>query len=89
MKGDIECRLDGRSSLGVNSDVAPGRYRHFKGGEHEVLCAARDVSTEDPFVVYQALYGERGRWARSLEDFTAYVVRDGYDGPRFVALGEY
>jgi arsenate reductase len=64
--------------------VMPGRYRHFKGGEYEVVLVARDVETEEPVVVYQALYGERGHWVRSLADFTAWVSRDGYEGPRFV-----
>ena len=34
--------------------------------------------------MYQALYGERGHWVRALADFTAWVSRDGYEGPRFV-----
>lgn len=40
--------------------MTPGRYRHFKGNDYEVLLVARDVETEEPVVVYQALYGERG-----------------------------
>ncbi|WIB36938.1 DUF1653 domain-containing protein [Curtobacterium sp. MCJR17_043] len=44
----------------MSSDVMPGRYRHFKGGEYEVVLVAKDVETEEPVVVYQALYGERG-----------------------------
>ena len=79
-------RVPGRSIGCVNNDVTPGRYRHFKGGEYEVLLVARDVETEAPVVVYQALYGERGHWVRSLEAFTVHVVRDGYDGPRFVPV---
>lgn len=70
----------------MSTDVAPGRYRHFKGGEYEVLFTAQDVETEEPLVVYQALYGDRGRWVRSLADFTAHVIRDGHEGPRFVPL---
>jgi hypothetical protein len=65
------------------NDVTPGRYRHFKGGEYEVLFIALDTETEEPVVVYQALYGERGHWVRSLADFTAHVTRGDYDGPRF------
>lgn len=65
------------------NDVTPGRYRHFKGGEYEVLFIALDTETEEPVVVYQALYGERGHWVRSLADFTAHVIRGDYDGPRF------
>ena len=72
------------ASIGpVSSDVTPGRYHHFKGGEYEVVLVAQDAETEEPVVVYQALYGERGHWVRSFADFTAYVSRDGYDGPRF------
>lgn len=68
--------------------VEPGRYRHFKGHEYRVLLVARDTETEEPVVVYQALYGERGHWVRSVADFTAGVVRDGYDGPRFVRVDD-
>lgn len=64
--------------------MVPGRYRHFKGGEYEVVLVARDVETEEPVVVYQALCGERGHWVRSLAEFTANVSRDAYEGPRFV-----
>jgi len=65
------------------NDVTLGRYRHFKGGEYEVLFIARDTETEESVVVYQALYGERGHWVRPLADFTAHVTRGDYDGPRF------
>ena len=58
----------------------------LEGREYEVVLVAKDVETEDPVVVYQALYGERGHWVRSLADFTAHVSRDGYEGPRFVRL---
>lgn len=67
----------------MTNDVTPGRYRHFKGGEYEVLFIARDTETEAPVVVYQALYGERGHWVRPLADFTAHVTRGDHDGPRF------
>ncbi len=45
---------------------------------------ARDVEGEEPVLVYQALYGERGRWVRSLAEFMAWVSRDGYEWPRLV-----
>ena len=43
-------------------NVQPGRYRHFKGNEYEVLGMARHSETEEEMVVYRALYGERGLW---------------------------
>ena len=45
-------------------NVQPGRYRHFKGNEYEVLGMARHSETEEEMVVYRALYGERGLWVR-------------------------
>lgn len=37
--------------------LRPGRYRHFKGNEYEVLGTARHSETLEPMVVYRALYG--------------------------------
>ena len=41
--------------------LRPGRYRHFKGKEYELLFVATHSETLEPMVVYRALYGERGR----------------------------
>ena len=41
--------------------VQPGRYRHYKGHEYEVLGVARHSETEEEYVVYRALYGDGGR----------------------------
>ena len=40
--------------------LRPGRYRHFKGTEYELLFLATHSETLEPMVVYRALYGERG-----------------------------
>ena len=48
---------------------APGRYRHYKGGEYEVLGVATHSETEASLVVYRPLYGERGLWVRPLAMF--------------------
>lgn len=61
----------------------PGRYRHFKGGEYELLYIAKHSETEEPMVVYQALYGDRGIWVRPLSMWTEVVIKEGYQGPRF------
>lgn len=44
--------------------LRPGRYRHFKGREYELLFVATHSETLEPMVVYRALYGERGIWVR-------------------------
>ncbi|MGH8175071.1 MAG: DUF1653 domain-containing protein [Steroidobacter sp.] len=69
------------------SDIKPGRYRHFKGQEYEVIGIARDSETMQKVVVYRALYGERGLWVRSAEMFSGVVERDGMTVPRFELIG--
>ena len=68
--------------------IRPGRYRHFKGNEYEVLGIARHSETGEPMVVYRALYGERGLWVRPAAMWSETVERDGYCGPRFRYIGE-
>jgi cyclomaltodextrinase / maltogenic alpha-amylase / neopullulanase len=65
-----------------------GRYRHFKGNEYEVLGVARDSESEQEYVVYRALYGERGLWIRPLSMFTEEVERDGRRQARFTFVAD-
>jgi hypothetical protein len=69
-------------------DVKPGRYRHFKGSEYEVIGVATDSETLQPVVVYRALYGERGLWVRPLGMFLEVIERDGVRVPRFRPIGD-
>lgn len=69
-------------------DIRPGRYRHFKGGEYEVLGLATHSETLEPMVVYRALYGEKGLWVRPAAMWNQPVERDGYSGPRFTFMEE-
>jgi len=50
-----------------NSTVKLGKYRHFKGGEYEVIAIAKHSETLEEMVVYKALYGEGGVWVRPIE----------------------
>jgi hypothetical protein len=68
----------------MTSSIAPGRYRHFKGHEYDVLGVARHSETHEPMVVYRPIDGDGGWWVRPLAMFTETVERDGYCGPRFV-----
>ena len=63
--------------------VRPGRYRHFKGNEYQVLGVARHSETEEEMVVYRALYGEGGLWVRPAAMWLEMVTRDGVTKPRY------
>ena len=69
-------------------DIRPGKYRHFKGNEYEVVGVASHSETMEPMVVYRALYGEGGLWVRPAAMWTEWVDRDDYHGPRFVYMEE-
>ena len=55
--------------------IQPGRYRHFKGKEYQVLGLARHSETQELLVVYRALYGEGGLWVRPYEMFASPVEK--------------
>ena len=63
--------------------MKPGKYRHYKGNDYEVIGVARHSETEEDLVVYRPLYGERGLWVRPLTMFNEMVERDGQRIPRF------
>jgi hypothetical protein len=66
--------------------VQPGRYHHYKGNDYEVIGVAKHSETEEIFVVYRALYGERGLWIRPAAMFLETVVVEGLPRPRFQRL---
>jgi len=68
--------------------VSPGRYRHYKGQEYEVIGCARHSETEEEVVVYRALYGDRGLWVRPVAMFVEQVQLGGKSVPRFSLLQE-
>ena len=68
--------------------IRPGRYRHFKGNEYEVLYVAKHSETLEPMVVYRALYGERGIWVRPAAMWNETVTREGKTFRRFTPIEE-
>lgn len=67
-------------------ETPPGRYRHYKGMEYEVIDTVRHSETLEPMTLYRALYGEHGLWVRPAAMFLEEVVVDGVQQPRFTRL---
>ena len=63
--------------------IPRGIYRHFKGKYYELLELAKHSETGEQYVVYRALYGDRGVWIRPLTMFTETIERDGQTLQRF------
>ena len=74
-----------------------GRYRHYKGGEYQVLGIACHSETNEKMVVYRALndkpdlekeFGIRPLFVRPYSMFVETVMWEGKEVPRFEYLGE-
>lgn len=72
----------------MDNDIKKGRYRHFKGNEYTVLYIAKHAETQEPMVVYQALYGDREIWVRPASMWYETVERNGLVAKRFEYIGE-
>ena len=76
------------SALAPLPPTPPGRYRHYKGGEYQVITVARHSETQEPLVVYRPLYGEGGWWVRPHGMFFEEVEVDGVRQPRFARIAD-
>lgn len=68
--------------------VLPGKYRHYKGKDYQLMGMATHSETLEPMVVYRALYGEYGLWVRPAAMWNELVEVDGKMVPRFQYVGE-
>jgi len=66
----------------------PGRYRHFKGSEYELLMVARHSETEELLAVYRAVEEPERIWVRPLEMFAERVNVSGSSKLRFEPTDE-
>jgi hypothetical protein len=69
-------------------ETPTGLYRHYKGGQYEVIGSVRHSETLEPMTLYRALYGAHGLWVRPSAMFNEQVLIDGVLQPRFVKVTE-
>ncbi|TDP59033.1 DUF1653 domain-containing protein [Roseateles toxinivorans] len=69
-------------------DTPLGPYRHYKGGEYEVLGVVRHSETLEPLVLYRPLYKASGFWVRPHAMFFGSLNVDGREVQRFAPMNE-
>ncbi|QNP39737.1 DUF1653 domain-containing protein [Lysobacter solisilvae (ex Woo and Kim 2020)] len=74
------------STLPALPVLPPGRYRHYKGNDYEVVAVVRHSETLEPLVLYRALYGEGGLWVRPYAMFVGNVSIEGRTVRRFAPV---
>lgn len=69
-----------------------GKYRHFKGGEYQVIGTARHSESLELMVIYKPLYdleeGELKTWVRPIEMFFDTKEHQGETVKRFSFIEE-
>lgn len=78
--------VNSEADLPALPDVVCGHYRHYKGGEYELIGVARHSETLEPLVVYRPLYKTSGLWVRPHAIFFETVPIDGVPQPRFTRI---
>jgi hypothetical protein len=68
--------------------IKPGRYRHYKGNEYEVIGVGTHSETLETLVIYRPLYGEGGLWVRPVTMWDEIIEKDGVIMKRFEYIGE-
>ena len=69
-------------------DIKIGKYRHYKGGEYEVIAIAHHSETLEDMVVYRALYGNGDIWVRPAFMWNEYVNFEGRQVKRFELMDD-
>ena len=72
----------------MEQNLKPGIYRHFKGGEYELIGIVNHSETLEKMVLYRALYGEKALWVRPASMWNETIERDGLLMRRFTYIGE-
>lgn len=68
--------------------IKPGRYRHYKGNEYEVIGVGSHSETLEAMVIYRPQYGEGGLWVRPAAMWNEIIEKDGVTQKRFEYIGE-
>ena len=72
----------------MSEAIKPGKYRHYKGNEYQVISMATHSETLEPMVGEQALYGENRVGVRAARLWNELVQVNGQTVLRFAPVEE-
>jgi hypothetical protein len=64
-------------------ELPNGIYKHYKGGEYDVIGIASHSESLEKMVIYKHLGDDGELWVRPLKMFTEIVIVEGEKIPRF------
>lgn len=76
------------SALPPLPTIRLGRYRHYKGGEYEVIGVVRNSESLEAMILYRPLYNDSGDWVRPYAMFLETITHEGLIQPRFKFVAE-
>ena len=90
--GNLSVNLSGNNMKNSIQTIKLGKYKHFKGGEYQVIGTAKHSETLEVMVIYKPLYelkeGELETWVRPIEMFFDNKEHGGETVPRFTLIEE-
>ncbi|MET1257284.1 DUF1653 domain-containing protein [Aliikangiella maris] len=69
--------------LSAKNEIVPGKYRHYKGNEYQVVGTAMHSETEELLVLYYPLYKPLEYWVRPFDMFVESIAVNGQMVKRF------
>ena len=66
--------------------IKPGKYKHYKGNEYEVIGVGKHTKTLEELVFYRDVCDANKLWARPVSMWDETVIVDGKEVKRFTKI---
>jgi len=81
-----QAQLSAKLAKAIKQVTVGARYMHYKQLTYKVVAIALREEDNEPCVIYQAEYGDRLTWIRSVTNWVEDVEADGKKVKRFTKI---